>query len=243
MAMYIFEFEYTFDQDDLSYIWQNLAPREYQKITQQATAVSHELIDAELLTEENLEGVGNLRWMVFKVKQRSQKDYDDIKAKTSMGVLGNFAGATTTAAAAAMEGLDVEEEEPEYNTMYNWPYDYLSFVEKIRLDVEILFEGEDPEPGPYNSGTTTYSGEPMVAAGLANPYQAVERTPMPPSATRTAQFALSPYGAPRAAQYTPTARPVTSPSADQTKAPTRSVRYNPNRSSADESGGGGDPNY
>ena len=27
IAMYIFDFEHTFDRDDLSYIWQNIAPK------------------------------------------------------------------------------------------------------------------------------------------------------------------------------------------------------------------------
>ena len=228
IAMYIFEFEYTFDQDDLSYIWQNLAPRDYQKITQQATTVSHELIDAELLTEENLEEGESLRWMIFKVKQRSQKDYDQIKANTSLGVLSNFAGATSTAAAAAQEGLDVEEE-PEYNTMYNWPYDYLSFVEKIRLDVEVLFEGESDEPiqgggtSPSNTGTTTFSGEAMIAAGISS-YQT-------PTGQGTAQYTPQPqvYGG--------------TLQTGQTTVGQATATYDPERSSPDESDGGGDPSY
>jgi hypothetical protein len=35
IVMYFFEFKYEFDKDDLSYIWQNLAPRDYKKITLQ----------------------------------------------------------------------------------------------------------------------------------------------------------------------------------------------------------------
>jgi len=33
IVMYIFEFNYTFDKDDLSYIWQNISPRNSKKIT------------------------------------------------------------------------------------------------------------------------------------------------------------------------------------------------------------------
>ena len=33
ITMYMFEFEYKFDKDDLNYIWQNLAPRDYKKTT------------------------------------------------------------------------------------------------------------------------------------------------------------------------------------------------------------------
>ena len=75
MVMYFFEFKYEFDKDDLSYIWQNLAPREYKKITFQEAKVSHDLMSNELLDEDNLMDNPNLRWMVFKVKQKAGKDY------------------------------------------------------------------------------------------------------------------------------------------------------------------------
>ena len=78
IVMYLFEFEYKLDRDDLSYIWQNLAPRKYQQITYQKSSVAHELMDTELLSADNVLDNQNLRWMVFKVKQRSQKVYDDM---------------------------------------------------------------------------------------------------------------------------------------------------------------------
>ena len=79
-VMYMFEFEYTFDKDDLNYMWQNLAPRDYKKIDLQAQSVAHELMDTELLSERNLVGNDTLRWMVFKVKQRSTTKYQDLVA-------------------------------------------------------------------------------------------------------------------------------------------------------------------
>ena len=39
IVMYIFEFEYKLDRDDLSYIWQNLAPRNYKKMEIQVESV------------------------------------------------------------------------------------------------------------------------------------------------------------------------------------------------------------
>ncbi len=78
MVMYLFEFEYEFDKDDLSYIWQNLAPRNYDKITKQFQSTAHALGPTELLTMENICDNENLRWMVFKVKQRSQTHYADL---------------------------------------------------------------------------------------------------------------------------------------------------------------------
>ena len=130
LAMYIFEFSYTFDKDDLSYMWQNLAPREYKKITTQATSVSHSLIENEILLEENLKDNENLRWMIFKVKQRSQADYYNYQS-TQLGVVPSIVGQSTEAAGS------------DFNLMYNWPYDFLSFVEKI-IDAQIIFR-EDHE--------------------------------------------------------------------------------------------------
>ena len=131
LAMYIFEFSYTFDKDDLSYMWQNLAPREYKKITTQATSVSHSLIEREILLEENLKDNENLRWMIFKVKQRSQADYYNYQS-TQLGVVPATVGQSTEAAGS------------DFNLMYNWPYDFLSFVEKIKIDAQIIFR-EDHE--------------------------------------------------------------------------------------------------
>jgi hypothetical protein len=151
MVIYIFEFEYTFDQDDLSYMWQNLAPPDYKQITVQSEAVSHELGDSELLSEANLEEGENLRWMVFKVKQRSQKDYNDFKAD----LLGSVITPSTS-----MDG----EEDPvtvhpgtTFNVMFNWPYDHLSFVEKIKMDVQVLYERPD---NPESSGDWQEEPEP-----------------------------------------------------------------------------------
>ena len=132
LAMYIFEFSYTFDKDDLSYMWQNLAPREYKKITKQATSVSHSLIEKEILLEENLKDNENLRWMIFKVKQRSQADYYDLLV--AQGGAGSLPEARATTQVA----------DTDFNLMYNWPYDFLSFVEKIKIDAQIIFR-EDHE--------------------------------------------------------------------------------------------------
>jgi len=125
MVMYIFEFEYTLDKDDLSYIWQNLAPRNFRKITRQVASVAHELMDTELLSESNLMDNENLRWMVFKVKQKSTTKYSDLVAPQ--------AGQSTGEEIATTEDTG-------YNIAFNWPYDYLSFVELIKIDAQVLYK-------------------------------------------------------------------------------------------------------
>jgi hypothetical protein len=130
MVMYMFEFEYTFDRDDLSYIWQNIAPRNYKKITKTAQSTAHLLGENELLTEDEILS-DDVRWMVFKVKQRSQAQYQD-KIYTQAG-----------GSSGEKEIFDFSENGQKYPVEFNWPYDYVSFVESVKFDVEILFKEED----------------------------------------------------------------------------------------------------
>jgi hypothetical protein len=128
VAMYVFEFEYQFDKDDLSYMWQNLAPRNYKKMSFQAQTVVHNIADNELINEKILSNE-NLRWMVFKVKQRAKSDYYDL--------IVDQAGEATT------QIKNTKNKKRKYPINYNWPYDYLSFVELIKMDVDILLKSDD----------------------------------------------------------------------------------------------------
>jgi len=133
IVMYFFEFKYEFDKDDLSYIWQNIAPRDYKKITFQEDKVSHDLMNTELLDEMNIVDNPNLRWMVFKVKQKATKDYYDLIP-------------TQVKAARPTTKLDKPEtdKDDEY-LQFNWPYDYLSFVELVKLEADVLYKDEDEQ--------------------------------------------------------------------------------------------------
>jgi len=133
VVMYFFEFKYEFDKDDLSYIWQNLAPRDYKKITFQEASVSHDLMNTELLEEQNIIDNPNLRWMVFKVKQKATKDYYDLIPPQIK-------------AARPTTNLDKPEtdKDDEY-LQFNWPYDYLSFVELVKLEADVLYKDEPEE--------------------------------------------------------------------------------------------------
>ena len=132
MVMYVFEFEYTFDKDDLSYIWQNIAPRNYKKITKQTASTAHVLGDNQLLSKDDVTNE-DTRWMVFKVKQRSQVEYEDL--------LISQVGESTK---PTKNGLfDSKTEEEGYKLNFNWPYDYVSFVETIKFGAEVLYKNED----------------------------------------------------------------------------------------------------
>ena len=143
-TMYIFEFDYTLDQSDLANIWQNLAPTQtgnYTKVRLDASSIAHNLDQTELLCEQNLLGDQSLRWMLFKVKQKSQARYADKVPRVAGSAIKNFVAI---------------DQETGYKIAYNWPYDYLSFVELVKMDVEVLLKPdinmEDLERDPINVG-------------------------------------------------------------------------------------------
>ena len=130
LVMYFFEFSYTLDQDDLSYIWQNLAPRDYTRMEMKKDATAHALLDTELLNEYNLLSNENMRWMVFKVKQRSQASYDAM---------------TVAQVGEPTRQKDmVPRSKSGYPLSYNWPYDYISIVETVKMNLDIKYDKLDP---------------------------------------------------------------------------------------------------
>ena len=135
-AMYIFEFEYEFDKDDLNYIWQNLAPRSHKKFSTAEATISHQLFANELMGYANqLSNVtmkDKLQWMVFKVKQKAKTNYFDKVVMTNPEQEGLIRSPNRSESRA---NLTTKEFDPDYS--YNWPYDYFSFVEMIKLEAEV----------------------------------------------------------------------------------------------------------
>ena len=85
--MYVFEFDHEFDKDDLSYMWQNLAPRDYKSYKKITRVLSHDMLGRgmpdpggpEFLSRDDfLDFTKDIRWMVFKVKQRGVQNYSDV---------------------------------------------------------------------------------------------------------------------------------------------------------------------
>ena len=125
LAMYAFEFSKTLDQDDLINIWQNLPPKFNNSFERTgATIEIKELVD-ELLGQE-----GNLQWLVFKVKMRGRMDYNIFKEQQALTSAGINAKPIT---------------EPVLNLpySYNWPYDFFSMVELVRIGQQNTYVTED----------------------------------------------------------------------------------------------------
>jgi len=129
VAMYVFEFSSVLTQQDLADIWQNLPPAINETFVAQEAVIEHELLADQLLNKTCRPLAQDLRWMVFKVKQRAQKDYTRYVKRglvTDLSVIPSNIG------------------DAKYS--YNWPYDFFSLVELVKLDEAIVYESEQP-PG------------------------------------------------------------------------------------------------
>ena len=146
-AMYIFEFEYTLSQCELSKIWQNVLPDIGQKMVEQQVSISHELLSHELMG--NFEGTtpeamkDRVQWMVFKVKTRANNNYFSKVIKNS----------------------DETEKIKQYDYSYNWPYDYFSLVECAKMEAEVGF-GTETDENKEAVEFKQYGGAPVLETGV-----------------------------------------------------------------------------
>ena len=139
VAMYIFEFSHTLTQEDLQDIWQNLPPTIGTEMEVAEVAITHPLLKKELLGPGGESGTAtiempdNLKWMVFKVKKRASSNYFK---KT---VLRNSEINTEVDS-----GNVTQDEFGQTSTIqYNWPYDFFSLVEMVRIDAEVEMGNAD----------------------------------------------------------------------------------------------------
>jgi hypothetical protein len=146
-SMYVFEFEHTFDQEDLVNMWQNLLPKigyafdtddasppDTSQITSTVT-IEHDLLINELLSGDLSNRV---QWMVFKVKQRANKNYFSKVIDDEINQVGRF---NRDVALQVGRNDSTKAFQPKYS--YNWPYDFFSLVELVKLDAEVTLAKEE----------------------------------------------------------------------------------------------------
>ncbi len=145
--MYVFEFEHTLDRDDLTNIWQGLLPRlgyafddesdafkegkgSPSNEVQREVTISHPLLTQQLLNADSFNN--NVRWMVFKAKQKANKNYFSKVIKDQINANDSF-----DKGRAAQIGREdsTRVAEPKYS--YNWPYDFFSLVELVNIEAEV----------------------------------------------------------------------------------------------------------
>ena len=198
VAMYIFEFSHTLNQQDLADIWQNLPPDIGTEMEESEVAITHPLLKKELLGEGGESGntlidmPNKLRWMVFKVKQRAASNYFK---KT---VLRNPEVNTETESS----NVTVDEFGNTSAIQYNWPYDFFSLVELVKLDAEVEFGNFRDEDianyttsiPPYESQTADMDKIEFIVGGMGDDIVADTQVPDEPNedaGTGDIQYAMS----------------------------------------------------
>jgi len=161
-AIFILDFNVTLERQDLLNIWQNLPPQIGRSFQQKQASLPAAIFNPENISEEELslyKGAPLLngfpeetQWLVFKVKERAAFNYfaktadarDDERFKFNFEI--GSAGAERTSV-------------PDYS--YNWPFDFFSLIELVKIDATVELEPKPnfktpqklPEPGPGVVGT------------------------------------------------------------------------------------------
>ena len=151
-VVYVFEFSEILDKEDLKNIWQNLSPKAANKISMDSSLINHDFDRSEFfgtfptahrasggkkLTTFDDYAEQGMRWMVFKIKKKAHDNYfaktsdssDDARFKFDFDV----------------GGRDGRREKAPVPYSYNWPYDFCSLVESIKLDTAITVGLDDEE--------------------------------------------------------------------------------------------------
>ena len=127
-VMYIFEFEHSLTQQDLTDIWQGLMPEISRTAQLDEASITHPALPREFFGTKPIPP--STRWMIFKVKKKAEKSYFAVTADSEDDSRFKFQ-------------FGNQEKAPEYS--YNWPYDFFSLVELAKIDVSVDFR---PPLGP-----------------------------------------------------------------------------------------------
>ena len=138
ISMYVFEFSHTFDQDDLSYMWQNLAPKLGNDPEYSVSSLSHDLAGNEILSYISGGGNGNaeLKWLVFKIKQKAQTSYFDKLLAENINSDPRFRNLEPKVGKRRND-TDIS------SYTYNWPYDFFTMIEYGKMDFNVITEPEE----------------------------------------------------------------------------------------------------
>jgi hypothetical protein len=98
----------------------------------------------ELKDPKILNNISKVRWMVFKVKQRGVADFDTFNQDV---VAPNFVRRQLidfNEVSRSFQNLRISSEtlifEPNPKLAFNWPYDYFSLTEKVKINAKLKFK-------------------------------------------------------------------------------------------------------
>jgi len=153
VAMYVFEFKAELNKQDLINIWQNIGPTSSAScVTAQhssATERPNNIIDTQYISHELGLGHDNLlsndfiservRWLVFKVKRKASGDYSKIKINSLYDQLPNK-HLIPQYWKNDLSSFRPDPEMKEIHYSYNWPYDFFSLVELVKIDAKVDYK-------------------------------------------------------------------------------------------------------
>ena len=126
IQMYAFEFGVDITRQDITDMWQNLPPEVSEMFDHKEVVIEDEKLIKSLIEKD-----ANLRWMVFKVKKRAKMNFEKYRRSLITDNTTSF-----------------PETVGQYS--YNWPYDYFSLVELLKIDEEVQYVSadllDDPTP-------------------------------------------------------------------------------------------------
>ena len=162
-VQYIFQFKSELTKEDLADIWQNMYPTSGKGIAvAQHSGVSVDPLNTDVefvsnfLNTENMPGISGrrsnyanpdefleneVRWLVFKVKLRAEKLFEDLicsSVSTQKGDVSEINGKRVES--RTNFGVSQDNEQAKLVDFgYNWPYDYFSIVELVKLESKVDF--------------------------------------------------------------------------------------------------------
>jgi hypothetical protein len=154
-----FEFDYTIERDDLVKLYQNVMfDSDHEKIDgacsplnqrQRRNQICSCCIEDEKLINQIYGCIDELKWLVFKVKKRAGKDYD-IQRREQIDSPAIIRRRRTGRGQAPT---------------YNWPYDYFSLVELIKIDATAQYSSVGFETLQTQRGAQETSDVALVRQG------------------------------------------------------------------------------
>jgi hypothetical protein len=176
-------------------MWQNLMPPSGKIVKKSEVKVSHKLLLNEVfgnvgdITGEVIDN--ELKWMVFKVKQRANMNYFS-------KVAGSDADADPRYRTKFKAGRTGESENASAKFGFNWPFDFFSMVEMIKLESEIKFAPQEEdvdsalvigtERDILNAGVTTLTTTRTTGPTTVAPTTSVATTSQPQTTATTNQI-------------------------------------------------------
>ena len=154
---YVFQFNAEFTKEDLANIWQNVSPKSDFSTTRlkyssvdNTQANAGESQDIQYVSNflppdlrpyiENMDFANSkVRWLIIKAKQRAQFDLNQVKINSLPGVERQLK------LDESVGSIKPTKELLEQPYSFNWPYDFFSIVELVKLEGKVdIFKGVAP---------------------------------------------------------------------------------------------------